>query len=116
MDTQAVCAMQAVSVSAEAEPPDGAAASTSAGGDTCKVELDPLLGLSQQFTRQMEWEIQKQIEEQSHKIVEEVLQRSANRIIPQTPSESSQASFPQSVFPEGLGHTSDKASTTPGTT
>ena len=95
MDTQAVRAMQAVSVSAEAEPLDGAATSTSAGGDTRKVELDPLPGLSQQFTRQMEWEIQKQIEEQSRKIVEEVLQRSANRIIPRTPSESSQASLSQ---------------------
>ena len=95
MDIQVVRAMQAVSVSAEAEPPDGVAASTSAAGDTHKVELDPLPGLSQQFTRQMEWEIQKQIEEQSRKIVEEVLQRSANRIIPRTPSESSQASLSQ---------------------
>ena len=87
--------MQAMSVSAEVEPPEGAAASMSAGGDTHKVELDPLPGLGQQFARQMEWEIQKQIEEQSRKLVEEVLQRSANQIIPPTPSEASRASLSQ---------------------
>ena len=37
MDTQAACAMQAVSVSANMESPDRAATSTSAGGYTCKV-------------------------------------------------------------------------------
>ena len=87
--------MQAVLVLAEAEPPDEAAASTSAGGDIHKVELDPLPGFGQQFARQMEWEIPKQIEEQSHKLVEEVLQRSANRIIPPTQSEPPRASLSQ---------------------
>ena len=54
MDTQAAHAMQAVSVSANTESPDRAAASTSAGGYTCKVELTPLPGLTQQFAMQME--------------------------------------------------------------
>ena len=45
-DTQVARAIQAVSVTTALEP-DEAAASTSAVGDTCKVELTPLLGLSQ---------------------------------------------------------------------
>ena len=67
----------------------------SAGGDTRKVELTPLPGLSQQFTMQVEWEIQKQIEERSRKLVQEVLQRSANRIMPPTSSEAARASLSQ---------------------
>ena len=94
MDTQAAHAMQAVSVSANMESPDGAVASTS-GGDTQKVELTLLPGLTQVFAMQMEREIQKQIEEHSRKIIQEVLQRSANRIMPPTPSEAAQASLSQ---------------------
>ena len=44
---------------------------------------------------QMEWEIQKQIEERSHKIVQGVLQRTANQIMPPTPSEAARASLSQ---------------------
>ena len=82
-------------VSADPEPPDGATASMSTGGDTHKVELTSLLGLSQQFAMQVEWEIQKQIEERSRKLVQEVLQRSANRIMPPTSSEAARASLSQ---------------------
>ena len=73
-DTQAAHAIEAVSVTTAPEP-DEAVASTSAAGDTHRVELTPLLGLSQQFTLQMEQEIQKQIQEQSRKLVQEVLHR-----------------------------------------
>ena len=64
-DTQAANAIQAMMVTTEPEQPDQAVASTSAGGDTRKVELTPIPGLSQQFTTQLEWEIQRQVEEQS---------------------------------------------------
>ena len=47
-DTQVTHAIEAVSVTTALEP-DEAAASTSAMGDMCRVELTPLLGLSQQF-------------------------------------------------------------------
>ena len=70
IDTQAARAIQAVSVTTDPEP-DGAVTSTSAGGDTRKVELTPLPGLSQQFAIQVEREIQKQIEEWSHKLVQD---------------------------------------------
>ena len=80
-DTQVACAIQAVSVTT-APGPDGVAAPTSAAGDTCRVELTPLPGLGQQFTQEMEREIQKQIQEQSRKLVQEVLQKSANRVSP----------------------------------
>ena len=63
-DTQAARTIEAMSVTTALEP-DEAAASKSAMGDTHRVELTPLPGLSQQFTLQMEWEIQKQIQEQS---------------------------------------------------
>ena len=79
-DTQAAHAIEAVSVTTAPEP-DKAAASTSAAGDTRRVELTPLLGLSQQFTRQMDREIQKQIQEQSQKLVQEVLHQSANWVM-----------------------------------
>ena len=89
-DTQASRIMQSLSVT---DRPDQAAASTSAGGDTRKVELKPLPGLTPQFATHLEWEIQKQVEEQSLKIVQEVLQSSASRIMPPTSSEASRATL-----------------------
>ena len=53
MDTQAAQTIQAVSVTADPEP-GGAVAPTSARQDTCKVELTPLPGLTQQFAMQVE--------------------------------------------------------------
>ena len=93
-DTQVACAIKAMSVTTAPEP-DKAAASTSAAGDTRRVELTPLLGLSEQFTLQMEREIQKQIQEQSRKLVQEVLHRSANWVMPPPLSEVAQASLRQ---------------------
>ena len=58
IDTQAARTIQAVSVTADPEP-GGAVTSTSARQDTRRVELTPLLGLTQQFTIQVEQEIQK---------------------------------------------------------
>ena len=57
IDTQAARTIQAVSVTTDPEL-GGAVTSTSAGQDTHKVELTPLLGLTQQFAIQVEWEIQ----------------------------------------------------------
>ena len=94
IDTQAARTIQTVSVTTDPEP-GGVVTSTSAGQDTRKVELTPLLGLTQQFTIQVEQEIQKQIQECSRQIVQDVLQRSANRIMPPTPSEAAQASLSQ---------------------
>ena len=94
IDTQAACTIQAVSVTANPEP-DGAVASTSARQDTRRVELTPLLGLTQQFAIQVEQEIQKQIQERSRQLVQDVLQRSANQIVPLTPSEAARASLSQ---------------------
>ena len=93
-DTQAARTIQAVSVTTDPEP-GGAVASTSTGQDTRKVELTPLPGLTQQFAIQVEREIQKQIQERSCQIVQDVLQRSANRIMPPTPSEVAWASLSQ---------------------
>ena len=86
-DMQVAHTIEAVSVITAPEP-DEAAASTSAMGDTCRLELTPLPGLSQQFTLQMEWEIQKQIQEQSQKLVQEVLHQSANWVMPPPSSEA----------------------------
>ena len=94
IDTQVARTIQAVSVTTDPEP-GGAVTSTSAGQDTRRVELTPLLGLTQQFTIQVEREIQKQIQERSHQIVQDVLQRSANRTMPPTPSEAARASLSQ---------------------
>ena len=94
IDTQAARTIQAVSVTANPEP-GGAVASTSAGQDTRRVELTPLPGLTQQFTIQVEWEIQKQIQECSRQLVQDVMQRSANWIMPPTPSEAAWASLSQ---------------------
>ena len=80
LDTQAAHAIEAVLVTT-APVPDEVVASTSAAGDTCRVELTPLPGLSQQFVLQMEQEIQKQIQEQSRKLVQEVLHQSANWVM-----------------------------------
>ena len=91
-DMQAARAIEAVSVTTAPEP-DKAAASTSATGDMCKVELTALPGLSQQFTLQMEQEIQKQIQEQSRKLVQEVLHQSANRVMPPPSSEVPEPHF-----------------------
>ena len=94
IDTQAARTIQAVSVTADPEL-DGAVASTPAGQDTRRVELTPLPGLTQQFAIEVEREIQKQIKERSHKLVQDVLQRSTNRIMPPTPSEAAWASLSQ---------------------
>ena len=105
IDTQAARTIQAVSVTADPEP-GGAIASTSAGQDTHRVELTPLLGLTQQFAIQVEWEIQKQIQERSRQLVQDVLQRSANRIMPPDPFGGG-TGLPQSVLPKSFGHTPD---------
>ena len=81
IDTQAARTIQAVSVTTDPEP-GGAVASTSARQDTRRVELTPLPGLTQQFAIQVEREIQKQIQECSCQLVQDVLQRSANQIMP----------------------------------
>ena len=81
-------------------------ASTSAGQDTRRVELTPLPGLIQQFPIQVEREIQKRIQECSHQLVQDILQRSANWIMPPTPSEAAQASLSQ-CFQKSFGHTPD---------
>ena len=94
IDTQVAHTIQAVSVTADPEP-GRAVASTSAGQDTHRVDLTPLPGLTQQFAIQVEWEIQKQIQERSRQLVQDVLQRSANWIMPPTPSEVAQASLSQ---------------------
>ena len=94
IDTQAARTIQAVSVTAHPEP-GGAVASTSAGQHTCRVELTPLPGLTQQFAIQVEREIQKQIQECSRQLVQDILQRSANQIMPPTPSEVAWASLSQ---------------------
>ena len=94
IDTQAACTIRAVLVTADPEP-GGAVTTTSAGQDTHRVELTPLLGLTQQFAIQVEWEIQKQIQKRSRQLVQDVLQRSANWIIPPTPSEAARASLSQ---------------------
>ena len=100
-DMQAARAIETVSVTTGPEP-DEVAASTSATGDTHRVELTPLPGLSQQFMLQMEWEIQKQIQEQSWKLVQEVLTQSANREMLLPSSEATRA-LPLPVFPDGPG-------------
>ena len=94
IDTQAAHTIQAVSVTADPEP-GGAAAASSAGRDTCRVELTPLPGLTQQFAIQVEREIQKQIQERSCQLVQDVLQRSSNQIMPPTPSEAARATLSQ---------------------
>ena len=66
-----------------------------AGHDTRRVELTPLLGLTLQFAIQVEQEIQKQIQECSRQLVQDVLQRSANQIMPPTASEAAWASLSQ---------------------
>ena len=114
IDTQAARTIQAVSVTIDPEQ-GGAVVSTSAGQDIRKVELTPLPGLTQQFAIQVEREIQKQIQECSCQIVQDVLQRSANRINAPD-SFGGGTGLPQPVFPKGLSHTPDWASTTPRTT
>ena len=94
IDTQAARTIQAVSVTADPEP-DGTVTSTSAGQDTRRVELTPLPGITQQFAIQVEREIQKQIQECSCQLVQDILQRSTNRIMPPTPSEVAWASLSQ---------------------
>ena len=92
--TQAARAIEAVSVTTGPEP-DEASASTSATGDMRRVELTPLPGLGQQFTLQMEHEIQKRIQEQSRKLVQEVLTQSPNRVMLPPSSEAARASLCQ---------------------
>ena len=92
-DTQSSHIIQAVSVMTGPDQPDQAVASTSTGSNTRRVELKPLPGLTPQFATHLEREIQKQVEEQSLKIVQEVLQRSASRIMPPTLSEAARATL-----------------------
>ena len=94
IDTQVARTIQAVLVTADPES-GGAVASTLVGQDTRRVELTPLPGLTQQFAVQVEWEIQKQIQERSRQLIQDVLQRFANRIMPPTPSEAAWASLSQ---------------------
>ena len=93
-DTQAARTIEAVLVTI-GPGPDEASASTSTTGDMRKVELTPLPGLGQQLTLQMEQEIQKRIQEQSRKLVQEVLTQSANRVMPPPSSEATRASLHQ---------------------
>ena len=102
---QAARTIQAVSVTTDPEP-GGAVASTSAGQDTRRVELTPLPGLTQQFAIQVEREIQKQIQECSRQLVQDVLQRSANSDNAPDPFGGG-TGLPQPVLPKGFGHTSD---------
>ena len=111
IDTQVARTIQAVSVTADPEP-GGAVASTLAGQDTRRVELTPLPGLTQQFAIQVEREIQKQIQEHSRQLVQDVLQRSANRIVPPTPSEAARASLSQ-CFKKALGTSRTKPAPPP---
>ena len=60
-----------------------------------KVELTLLLGLGQQLMLQMEQEIQKWIQEQSWKLVQEVFTQFANRVMPLPSSEAARASLRQ---------------------
>ena len=90
--SQAARALQTMSLLNQEGPPAGPSTS-SAGGDTRKVELTPLLEITQQFAIRMEWEIQKQLEERSMKIVHDILQRSANRLLPPMSSEAAHASL-----------------------
>ena len=92
-DTQASCIIWAVSLTAAPKLLDQEVASTSAGGDTCKVELKPLPGLTREAATHLEREIQRQVEEQSLRIVQDVLQRSANHILLPTSSEAARASL-----------------------
>ena len=94
LDKQAARTIKAMSVTTTPAP-DKVVASTSAADDTRRVELTPLPGLSQQFTLQMEREIQKQIQEQSRKLVQEVLHQSANWVMLPPSSEAAQASLCQ---------------------
>ena len=93
-NTQAAHAIQAMSVTIAPEP-DKVAASTSAAGDMRRVELAPLPGLGQQFMWEMEQEIQKQIQEQSRKLVQEVLHKSANQVLLPPSLEAARASLSQ---------------------
>ena len=111
IDTQAARTIQAVSVTANPEL-GAVVTSTSAGQDTRKVELTPLPGLTQQFAIQVEWEIQKQIQECSRQLVQDVLQRSVNRIMPLTPSKVAWASLSQ-CFQKALATSRTKPAPTP---
>ena len=111
IDTQAARTIQAVSVTTDPEPV-GASATSSAGRDTRRVELTPLPGLTQQFAIQVEWEIQKQIQEHSRQLVQDVLQRSANQIMPPTPSEAALATLSQ-CFQKALAPPWTKLATPP---
>ena len=99
-DTQASRIMQSLSVT---DQPDQAIASISTGGDTRKVELKPLPQLAPQVAARLEREIQKQVEEQSLKIVQEVFQRSANRIMPPTSSKTARATLSKCFQKAWLG-------------
>ena len=92
-DTQASRIIRVVSLTTALEQLDQEVTSTSAGGDTRKVELKPLPGLTREAATHLEREIQRQVEEQSLRIVQDVLQRSANRILPPTLSEAARASL-----------------------
>ena len=109
--SQAARALQAMSLFNQEGPPAGPSTS-SAGGDTRKVELTPLPGITQQFAIRMEREIQKQLEERSLKIVHDVLQRSANRLLPPMSSEAARASLTK-CFQEARASPQAKPATAP---
>ena len=113
MDTQAARAMQAVSVSADTEPPVGTAGSVSGGGDTRKVELAPLLGLTEQFVLHMEREIQK-----ANRGAQPQAGPGCSKEIHQSGHASggvrSRLGIPQPVLPEGHGYLLGEASGTTG--
>ena len=108
---QAAHALQTMSVSNEEGPP-AVPSTLSAGGDIRKVELTPLPEITQQFAIRMEWEIQKQIEEPSMKIVHDVLQRSANRLMLPASSEATRASLTK-CFQKAMASPQAKPATAP---
>ena len=115
-NTQASRIIRAVSMTTASGPPDQEAALTSAGGDTRKVELKPLPGLTREAATHLEWEIQRWVEEQSLQIVQDVLQRSANHIFPPTSSEAAWASLGACFQRAGTGSKSTPSTTTPDRT
>ena len=112
-DTQASRIIRAVSLMTTPRPPDQEAASTSTGGDTRKVELKPLPGLTREAATHLEREIQRQVEEQSLRIVQDVLQRSANRILLPTSSEAARASLSACFQRAGTGSRSIPSTAAP---
>ena len=105
IDTQASHTIQAVSVTADPEQ-GGAVTSTSTGQDTCRVELTPLPGLTQQFAIQVERGDTKadpgeQPPDSPGRIAEVCQPDNAPDPF------GSATGLPQPVFPKSFGHASD---------